>query len=328
MLYPFVFVPRLKTRLWGGRSLAKLYGKSLPPGEPVGESWEISDRPGDESLIANGPLAGRSLRWLIAEHGPALLGAATAPNGRFPLLVKILDAREILSVQVHPPARLAAQLGGEPKSELWYVTQAAPGATLCAGLKEGVSRAEFEQRLRQGTVAECIHPVPVRAGDALFLPSGRIHALGTDLVVFEIQQNSDTTYRVFDWNRVGPDGRPRELHLEQALACIDFDDFAPRPIQAAWQAEGPVEQRSLLAHPLFSVTEHRATAADGRLGSGDRVAVVGIVSGAVQLDHPASGESLMLRPGQFALVPASAQPVAWSVTAASTWLVATPGTLP
>jgi mannose-6-phosphate isomerase len=327
MLYPLVFVPRLKPRLWGGRSLATLYGKPLPPGEPVGESWEISDRPGDESLIANGPLAGRSLRWLLEQHGPALLGAATAPNGRFPLLVKILDAREILSVQVHPPAHLAAQLGGEPKSELWYVTHAGREAALSAGLKAQVTRAEFEQRLRDGTVAECIHQVPVQRGDALFLPSGRIHALGADLVIFEIQQNSDTTYRVFDWNRVGPDGQPRELHLEPALACIDFADFEPDPIQAAWQEDGPQQRRSLLDDPLFSVTEHRATAAAGRLGSGERVQVLGVVSGAVQLDHPASGERLVLQPGQFALLPAITQPVPWSVTAASSWLVATPGTL-
>src|SRR5208282_2442170 len=129
---------------------------------------------------------------------------------RFPLLVKILDAQEKLSLQVHPPAPLAAKLGGEPKTEMWYIAAAKPGAELYAGLKRGVTRRQFEQAIRDATVAECFHRLQVRAGDALFLPSGRVHALGAGLVVFEIQQNSDTTYRVFDWDRVGLDGKPRE----------------------------------------------------------------------------------------------------------------------
>jgi mannose-6-phosphate isomerase len=324
-LYPLTFRPLLKPRLWGGRALADLYGKPLPPDAPIGESWEISDRPDDVSGIANGPLAGRDLRWLMEHHAPEVLGAATAPDGRFPLLVKILDAREILSVQVHPPPRVAAQLGGEPKTELWYVTRAASGAELFAGLKAGVTRLEFERQLRAGGVAACLHQVPVRAGDAMFLPSGRIHALGADVVIFEIQQNSDTTYRVFDWNRRGPDGQPRELHIEQALACIDFDDFEPGLVTAECQEEGPRQSRRLADHPLFKVTEHRATGGLRETWSSNRATILGVVSGAVRLEHPASGEIVELGPGQFALVPAAAQPVVIAAGANTTYLTACPG---
>src|SRR5215472_1402742 len=233
MLYPLTFRPIFKERVWGGRDLERLFRKPLPASSLIGESWEIADRPGDISLIDNGPLAGRDLRWLMEQHRAELLGAATAPQGKFPLLIKILDARQTLSVQVHPPARHAARLGGEPKTELWYIAAAAPDAKLFVGLKRGVSRADFETKIRNGSVAECLHSISVKAGDAMFLPSGRVHAIGAGLVIFEIQQNSDTTYRVFDWNRAGLDGKPRPLHVAESLASIDFDDFEPSvlPVQ-------------------------------------------------------------------------------------------------
>ena len=209
-LYPLTFHPIFKERVWGGRNLEQLYQKALPPQKPIGESWEISDRPGDASVIANGPLAGKDLRWLMERHAVELLGREKAGDERFPLLVKILDAQEKLSLQVHPPADKAAELGGEPKTELWYVADATPEAELFAGLKRGVTRTEFERKLADGTVAECFHRLAVEKSDVMFLPSGRVHALGAGSVIFEIQQNSDTTYRVFDWNRAGLDGRPRE----------------------------------------------------------------------------------------------------------------------
>ncbi len=161
----------------------------------------------------------------MENHGAELLGRKTGNSEPFPLLIKLLDARETLSLQVHPPAAKAKELGGEPKTEMWYVAAAEPRSELFVGLKRGVTREQFEAQLAAGTVAECFHRVPVTAGDAMFLPSGRVHALGGGLVIFEIQQNSDTTYRVFDWNRVGLDGKPRELHVPQSLASIDFQDF-------------------------------------------------------------------------------------------------------
>ena len=220
-LYPLMFHPRFKERVWGGRRLETLYGKTLPPDVPIGESWEIADRPGDESVIANGPLAGRTLRDLMIERAPDVLGdAAPAADGRFPLLCKILDARQKLSLQVHPPDR--ARHLGDPKTEMWYIADAGPGAELFVGLKRGVTRATFEGALGSGRVADCFHRVDVTSGDVMFLPSGRVHAIGAGLVIYEIQQNSDTTFRVYDWDRVGLDGKPRELHVPQSLESIDF----------------------------------------------------------------------------------------------------------
>src|SRR5690349_15282297 len=148
ILHPLLFHPIFKERVWGGQKLAELYAKKLPPGVPIGESWEISDRPGDVSRIANGPLAGKDLHWLVENHASELLGPIPLQNGRFPLLIKILDAREKLSLQVHPPPEQAARLGGEPKTEMWYIADADPGAELYVGLKRGVTRAEFEKKIK------------------------------------------------------------------------------------------------------------------------------------------------------------------------------------
>src|SRR3954468_15315363 len=246
-LYPFTFRPIFKERVWGGRALERLYGKNLPANVPIGESWEISDRPGDASVIANGPLAGKDLRWLMEHHERELLGDAESANGRFPLLIKILDAQEKLSLQVHPPAHKAAELKGDAKTEAWYIADAAPGAELYVGLKPGVTWPEFETKIKTGSVAECFHRVPVKAGDTMFLPSGRVHAIGAGLVIFEIQQNSDTTYRVFDWNRKDASGKTRPLQVAESLECIDFNDFEPEPIHSRGA------RNTLVEDPLFSV---------------------------------------------------------------------------
>ena len=161
-LYPFTFRPIFKERIWGGRSLERLYGKKIPASVPIGESWEISDRPGDESVIANGPLRGKTLRWLMEQCPTELLGPLSPMPSRFPLLIKIIDAQATLSLQVHPPAAVAAKLGGEPKTEMWYVAHTGPAAELFVGLKKGVTRAEFERKLASQTVAECFHRIAVR----------------------------------------------------------------------------------------------------------------------------------------------------------------------
>lgn len=310
MLYPLTFQSIFKERVWGGRSLEQLYNKPLPPGPPIGESWEITDRPGDVSVIANGSLAGKDLRWLMEHHAPELLGAARPLNGRFPLLVKILDARETLSLQVHPPAGKAAQLGGDPKTELWHITAATPGAELFVGLKRGVTRTEFERRIQDGTVAECFHRVPVRAGDTMFLPSGRVHALGAGLVLFEIQQNSDTTYRVFDWNRVGLDGKPRELHVAQSLASIDFEDFEPELVQSAFAGKSGVSSRVLVRDSLFTAEEWRLAGGARATLRPEVMHLIACVTG--QLGLNGAGVSVELRAGQFCLVPAAVQDAALS----------------
>jgi mannose-6-phosphate isomerase len=301
MLYPLTFRPIFKERVWGGRNLERLYHKPIPAGVPIGESWEIADRPGDVSVIANGPLAGRDLHWLMENHAAELLGSAAAPHGRFPLLIKILDAQDTLSLQVHPPAAKAAELNGEPKTEMWFIADARPSAALFVGLRRGITRGDFERRISDGRVAECFHRHEVRAGDAMFLPSGRVHAIGAGNVIFEIQQNSDTTYRVFDWNRVGLDGKPRDLHIRESLASIDFNDFEPPLVPHAVTQRGTESVRPLAQCSLFTV-EQVALPDGGELALTAQLQVLGLISGRLSVSS-ASGEA-DLRPGEFCMVPA------------------------
>ncbi len=302
MLYPLTFQPIFMERVWGGRNLEKLYQKPLPPARPIGESWEISDRPEAESLIAHGSLAGKSLRWLMENQPQDVMGSARTEGDRFPLLIKILDAQETLSVQVHPPAALAARLGGEPKTEMWYIADATPQAELFVGLKRGVTRQEFERRIKDGTVADCLHRIRVRGGDAVFLPSGRLHAIGEGNVIFEIQQNSDTTYRVFDWNRVGLDGKPRELHVAQSLASINFDDFEPALIFSQYSRNRTFKVRYLVDDPLFRVDACQVRRGQRFHLRSTSPQILGLLRGRLVITHAAT--SLQLKAGEFCLLPA------------------------
>ncbi|HEX8311700.1 MAG TPA: type I phosphomannose isomerase catalytic subunit [Chthoniobacteraceae bacterium] len=229
---PIVFEPLFMERVWGGRRLETLLKKRLPQSTRIGESWEIVDREDAQSVVHEGPLRGSTLHELWTEHRELIFGALP-DSPRFPLLFKILDAQERLSVQVHPPAEVAAQFGGEPKTEMWYLLDTQLESDLYAGLKAGVTRESFEEALRDGEVAEKIHRMPVRAGDAIFIPSGRIHAIGAGNLIVEVQQNSDTTYRVFDWNRLGLDGKPRALHIDQSLQSVNFEDIEPGVAQGS-----------------------------------------------------------------------------------------------
>lgn len=321
MLYPLTFRPIFKDRVWGGRALEQLYKKALPPKTPIGESWEISDRPGDASVVSNGPLAGKDLRWLMENHARELLGDAKAtPENRFPLLIKILDAQEKLSLQVHPPAHKAAELRGEPKTEMWYIAQASPGAELYVGLKPGVTRAEFERKVQTGEVADCFHRVPVKAGDTMFLPSGRVHAIGAGLVIFEIQQNSDTTYRVFDWNRVGLDGKPRELHVAQSLASIDFNDFEPALVSNPFADKGAMEAKPLVRHPLFNVDLCRVNSSEAFPISESRMKIVAAVDQPLAITS--ENGSVQLRSGEFCLIPAAVKSAKLSAVSGASFLTA------
>ena len=323
MLYPFTFHPILKDRVWGGRHLETLYGKLLPPDQPIGESWEISDRPEGVSVVANGPLAGRDLRWLMENHKDELLGNASSQQDRFPLLIKILDAQDVLSVQVHPPAAVASQMGGEPKTEMWVIAQATPEAVLYAGLKRGTTREEFARRIQDGSVAECIHQIRVKEGDALFLPSGRIHAIGGGNVIFEIQQNSDTTYRVFDWNRAGLDGKPRDLHVEQSIASIDFQDFEPSLIKSIYSRNPNLKTRFLVDDPLFKVDASQAKRGLRFYIRSSAFQILGLIKGRLTLAY--QDTELTLQPGQFALLPACLERVTVEAVKASEYLHIQPG---
>jgi mannose-6-phosphate isomerase len=318
VLYPLTFHPIFKDRVWGGREMERLYQKKLPGGKPIGESWEISDRPGDVSVIANGPLTGKNLRWLMENYRAELLGDAEPASGnRFPLLCKILDAREKLSLQVHPPVDKAAELGGEPKTEMWYIADAAPDSELFVGLKRGVTRAEFEKKIKTGEVAECFHRIPVRSGDAMFLPGGRVHTIGAGLVIFEIQQNADTTYRVFDWNRVGLDGKPRELHIAQSLASIDFNDLEPALVHGKFTGND-VKVRPLVNDPIFNVEALKMKSGAGLNLKPLKLQIVATVSG--QLGIQSGSTSVKLSAGQFCLVPASLERTEIAVKSDAAWL--------
>jgi mannose-6-phosphate isomerase len=226
-LYPLRFEPILKERVWGGRRLATL-GKALEGDQPVGESWELVDLPEDQSRVAEGPLLGARLRDLIERSGPAILGPVGLDGGSFPLLVKYIDAAQDLSVQVHPDAVAAARLGGRPKSEAWTVLDAAPGAKIFLGLRPGTRREDLEAALCAGQVPELLQAVPVSAGDIVPVPPGTTHAIGAGVLLAEVQQPSDTTYRVYDWGRVGLDGKPRALHRREALESIHFEAQSQR----------------------------------------------------------------------------------------------------
>ena len=316
MLYPLIFKPIFQERIWGGRNLQRLYNKALPRDVKIGESWEISDRDDAQSVVQNGPLAGRTLRWVVENHERELLGEAKSANGRFPLLVKILDAEEKLSLQVHPPKKTPL-LGGEAKTEMWYITDARPGAELFVGLKAGTTRQQFESKLQSGEVAECFHRIPVHVGDAMFLPSGRVHAIGGGLVLFEIQENSDTTYRVFDWNRIDATGKPRALHVRESLDCIDFSDFEPQSIQAE-----PGRVQKLVNSPLFTVDLLNLSKAEANIDlSLPSALVLGVVAGAVQIGDSA----LELNPGEFCLLPACLNEATVKSLAPARILAARPG---
>jgi mannose-6-phosphate isomerase len=222
-LYPLKFQPVFKQRIWGGQKLRELFGKDLPPFEKIGESWELADLPKDKTLIANGELQGKTLAYAIKKYSQHITGKDYFP-GAFPLLIKFLDAEDILSVQVHPDEEACERLGeGEPKTECWYIIAAELGSYIYKGLKKGVTKAQFTEAIINGQVADLLQKVLIETGQCHFLPAGTPHAIGPGLLIAEIQLPSDTTYRIFDWNRFDEKGNPRTLHIKQAMESINFD---------------------------------------------------------------------------------------------------------
>ena len=278
-------------RIWGGRKLAELFGKKLPANKRIGESWEIVDRPEAQSVVARGPLKGKTLHELWKEGRSLIFGEV--PNApRFPLLIKLLDAHEKLSLQVHPPEQVARKLGGEPKTEFWYVAAADPGAELLLGFCKPSTRVQFENALREGTAADYVHKIRVKPGDAAFLPAGRLHAVSAGNLLIEVQQNSDTTYRVFDWNRRDDSGQPRQLHVKQAMASIDFKDVTPKLVRPKGE--------TLVRHELFEVQKWNLDSPREATPRG-QFAVVCCVTGKLRC------ADVDLAPGEFFLVPARLQ---------------------
>jgi mannose-6-phosphate isomerase len=295
------FSPLLKPAIWGGRRLGTMLGRDLKDGVGVGESWELVDLPESQSIVAGGPFDGIPLGDLRREWAAELLGCAPPLEGRFPLVLKFIDARDTLSVQVHPGPAACARIGAgaRPKTEAWYVMAAEPGAVLYLGLAPGADRAAFTAALAAGDVARLLHRVEVLGGELFHVPAGTVHAIGGGILLAEVQQSSDTTYRIFDWNRLGADGRPRQLHIGEALESIDFSRIGSPPF------DGPRTARRGVSCPEFTVEllESREIAAGCSLSSKGPVALMG-VGGAGSVEVRAGGASRRLGLGETLLVPA------------------------
>jgi len=291
---PFLnFKPIYQERVWGGRDLESFLDRKLPGSAPIGESWELVDRPEAQSVVANGPWAGRSLREVITAHAAIIMGPDWPKERPFPILVKWLDCRERLSLQVHPPAGIAARLGGEPKTENWYVARAEPGAAVLAGLKPGVDAARFRAALKDNTAESLVHRLPTVAGDSLLIHSGIMHAIDGGNFILEIQQNSDTTYRVYDWGRVGLDGKPRAMHVEQSMASLEANTAAaPSLVRTADQLTVLAECRE------FRITRHRLARGERvAFAAGDQARILSVVEGTLGAD------GATLRAGDNVLLP-------------------------
>jgi mannose-6-phosphate isomerase len=286
------FVPLYQERVWGGRRLETLLGRALPGHGPIGESWEIVDRSEAQSKVRGGVWAGRTLRQALEEYTAEIMGPRWPREKRFPILVKWLDCRERLSLQVHPPASIALKLGGEPKTENWYFLETAAGAAVLAGLKAGVDVAAFARALAAQTAEQCVLRHETHAGDSLLIRSGVMHAIDAGNVILEIQQNSDTTYRVYDWGRVGLDGKPRALHVSESLACLEANTAeTPRLVRTD-------AARSVLADCAeFRITRHRlARGAQLHFAAGEQARLLSVTGGGVNAGGSAftRGDNMLL----------------------------------
>lgn len=305
---PLRFRPVYQNIVWGGRRMSS-WRTDLPDG-PIGESWDLADHPRGMSVVADGPHAGKTLRQLTAEHGQALVGPAFT-GGDFPLLVKLIDANDRLSVQVHPDDALARSLGvgQRGKTECWLMVN--DGGELYVGTRPGIDRAAFEAALAAGRVADTLNRYRAADGDFFFLAARTVHALGTGCLLYEVQQTCDVTFRVDDWGRVGLDGKPRPLHVRESLATIDFAAPSTGPVQAPTQPHpAGGSERRLADCAYFTVSERRATRTSG--GDTSSCSIIVTLAGSGRLET--AGGAIDLRPMSTVLVPAAAG--AWTAQAA------------
>ena len=286
-----LFTPIYQERVWGGTNFEQKLGRKLPAGKVIGESWDIVDRPEAQSIDS----AGKSIRELIATNPEAIMGPNWPSDRPFPILVKWLDCQEKLSLQVHPPAEIARSLNGEPKTENWYIADAEPHATIMAGLKHGVTREQFEAGLKNDALEPLVHTIPVKAGESIFIPSGRIHAIGGGNLILEIQQNSDTTYRVYDWGRVGLDGQPRQLHIEESLQSSDFEDFEPNTLKP-----NNSSQQILAQSDVFDLRKVYLPAGETLSFAAGQARILSVVTGTLS-----EADGATLSRGDNALLPAA-----------------------
>jgi len=307
-LYPLKFKPLYKEKPWGGQKLKEVLGRDIPPHRRIGESWEISDRGQDSTPVLNGEYSGKTLHFLIQQLQNRLLGDSVWKKNarRFPLLYKILDAEALLSLQVHPPDEHAGGGGDEEgKTEMWYVLQADPGAGVICGLSEGIDRKKFEDLLGSHRIESALRQFPVREGDSIFIPPGRVHTVIPSCLLVEIQKNSDTTYRISDWGRTGLNGKPRQLHLKKALEVIDFSDRESGRIEPLSEKRGKNEIQLLVAAPEFTVMLLKLEEDYEDECSGEHFTVLTGLSGSGRITaRGPGGWEATIEPGEFLMLPA------------------------
>jgi mannose-6-phosphate isomerase len=302
---PLFFPPILKRIRWGGRRLGTLLGKPIGPETDFAESWEIVDHGKDQSTVMDGPFAGWTLARFVRERNQEIFGKH-AGRTQFPLLVKFLDANDRLSLQVHPNDAKAKTYDPTEngKTEAWVIVHAEPGSQIYAGLKTGVDRETLRTHLHNGRLEECLHKFPVSAGDCVFIPAGTVHAIAEGIVLAEIQQSSDLTFRLHDWGRVGTDGKPRELHIEQSLASIDFERGPVSPVVPQKLAHRPTEK---LAECEYFVMHRHQSESPFSIPTDNRFHVLMMLSGAATLST--DGFEAPFNLGQSVLVPAASPDV-------------------
>jgi mannose-6-phosphate isomerase len=304
VLYPLRFEPIYQYRLWGGRRLADLTSAPLPGDGPIGEAWLLSDRDDHPSRVADGPLKGRTIAQLLVEFPEQMMGTLVGRFRRFPLLLKFLDARELLSVQVHPTDTHTDLLppGETGKTEAWVVLEAGTTSRIYAGLKPGTTEADLRHALANGAVADRLAYFIPKPGDAVFLPAGTVHSLGGEIVVFEVQQNSDVTFRLYDWNHVdAKTGKPRALQVDQALACIDFGKCAGGLVAPVVESTGPVQRERLFHCEHFWLSRLRGES-PFTVGAPGVPTVLVCIEGTGQVEH--DGAAYAARKGDVVLLPA------------------------
>ncbi len=306
-VYPIVFEPLYKQKIWGGRKLETLLGKALPPGERIGESWEVADLESEQSKVTSGPAKGKTLEDLLQEWGPKLTGRAPLCNGRFPLLVKFLDVSESLSIQVHPDDAAAQRLGppAQAKNEAWYVIEAPPGGYIYRGVLQGVTESDLRTSVSRGDIESLLLRVPVGKGKCYYLPGGTIHAIGPGLTLAEVQTPSDTTYRLFDWNRRDPStGGPRELHVEQALACTSYAPPPARMEHPEHLASVWTSITSLVRTPWFVIERVRMAAGVELLIPHQEMVIWIVLEGRGSILHEGLSLPTLFAKGDTVVIPA------------------------
>ena len=304
-LYPFLFEPNLHTVVWGGQQLRPYKGLKATE-EPIGESWEVSAVPSSVSVISNGAYRGRDLVSVIAEHPNAILGRSVTEkyNGQLPLLVKFIDAKRDLSIQVHPNDEMAQREHGKMgKSEMWYVIKAEPGSFLYAGFKENISPEEYTRRVADGSITEVLARHEVKSGDVFYIPSGRVHAICGGIMLAEVQQSSDVTYRIYDYNRPGMDGKPRELHTKLAAQALDYHVEKEYRTVYPNQADRAVQ---IIDSPFFDVRVTEMTGTFHRnLEKYDSFVISTCSEGDCKIHVRSTGDEVLLREGHSCLIPAA-----------------------